>query len=310
VLITDLIEQVRREANEPLTGGFIGDTEWSDILTEGLYEIYTRVKIADQNHFEGDRTIALVGGTQEYELPTDIVMRSITDVKLIDTDGRRLSMNYVRHQDVPSTPSSTGRPYLYYIRDTKIGFWPIPDGSMPSYRVTFYRQPNAMFTSYPQSSAAVNRFIYSKTEGAAATQGRIGRLPTRNDDFVGEIIRFHPGSGADGEEYRITAHNVLTAELTVTPNLSANVTGGLPAVRRFSIVPFLAEEFRSYLVHYAMKTCHQKQGNMSLFAAAQTTLKEWEAQVLAGIELRRMDEPRMVREVEGGDSVGFSDLIF
>ena len=106
-------------------------------------------------------TLATVAGTQEYDLSTnfsDIDEQNIIAVSIQGTNARKLvywPYNQLRNDYPDFDQESGGVPTRYYIKEGKIGFWPLPNAVF-SVAIDYYKLPTELSADSDQTIIPVN----------------------------------------------------------------------------------------------------------------------------------------------------------
>ena len=308
MIVTDLIAVARDWINDVASGRYT-DSQIVDFLSAAQRHVYQKIRATDQGYFEVQESVTAVTGTQEYALPAAARQSVVTLIEAVTGAGDAFRLARFRHQDIPRPPSTTStRASVFYLIEDRVGFYPVPT-DMASFRITYVRKPSPLFVSRRLAVTGPATFTY-----ATAEPGRIGRLPTSDDDFVREVIRFAPNDGppiflGGGEEYRITSHDVAQRRITVTPNLSANVSGAGAATglsSSWSTVPMMGEEFRDYLVAETACMMAAKAREWQEYGYWKAQAGQYYAELVKSIGQRRQDEPRYIRYIEEDNTNWYS----
>jgi hypothetical protein len=125
VLRTDLRDEIKTDPNGKI---------WRDReLDEFLLQAYAKVQADCQYELPENEvdpaTFNTVSGTAEYTLPSNFGRAQL----VYSTDRKLYSITKQRAREIDPDDNDSGSPYRYYIRGTKIGFYPKPNTSETIY---------------------------------------------------------------------------------------------------------------------------------------------------------------------------------
>ncbi len=134
-LIADCVTEIKTDPNKKI---------WNDATLTGYLNQAIR-RVEKDGNYDWDEcaesgTVSLVGGTQEYTLPSDFVRLEYITFGSAETLTKTTKMDVLRLGD-----TSQSKPTSYYIRGGKVGFWSTPD---QAYTATMlYRKSIAALSS-------------------------------------------------------------------------------------------------------------------------------------------------------------------
>ena len=110
---------------------------------------------------EGTDTITTVASTQEYDLSTeipDIDEQNIISVSIQGANAQKLlywPYNQLRRDYPDFEQEGGGLPTRYYVKDGKIGFWPMPNDAY-EVLIDYYKLPTELVNDSDQPIIPVN----------------------------------------------------------------------------------------------------------------------------------------------------------
>lgn len=159
---TEAISRVRSLLNEATAGFWSAgdlvyyiDTAMNVAIQAGLAKLEEARKL--DMHAESSllqpllvlsASSALVNGTQEYALDSDFLTTGSATYKAV-TGGSLKPAIYAKHPEVARINNNSWLAYTadhpaYYIKNSKIGFYPIPTWTGSGYAHNYYKKPTAL----------------------------------------------------------------------------------------------------------------------------------------------------------------------
>lgn len=133
----EIRNRIRQRTNKERSQ-FVTDTEINGLIEEAYAVMYNKLVNTNENYFISKSTVALVAGTEDYDLPADFFKLRGVDIA---RNGFLYPMNQVAWDDrnkyrVTSSYQSTPTDYMFY--GNKIRILPIPNAG---YTASIYYIP-------------------------------------------------------------------------------------------------------------------------------------------------------------------------
>lgn len=330
MIVTEFIQDIRSELNEPVNSGLVTDHQLVALLNRSQDLIYTKVVESDQNYFEdSDQSIGFIANQEEYQLPAKIWDRKISRITRMDLSMPK-QLTPIRFQEkeryhaanVFLSGSDTDGD-VYYLRDNFLGLKPTPkftytpNGTvnqplgLGNILVHFIRKLPELHVAEALNPTSTT-FTIPSTAGRASTLGtgvmRAGRCSTEPNHYVGCRLRFigsafqNPppqpgfidGDNTRGAEVTVTAFNVQTKQITFTPALSFSTLGyaSFPVYVVLSQIPV---EHHDLMYQYVVMRVAKMKGDVERYGAARAVFNDLWMGLINTIEPRRYDENQHVR---------------
>lgn len=138
--LSDLIQQCVDEIKTDPNKKIWSDDLWTYYINQAIRQI-EKDGGYDWDVNDGYNELSLIGGIQEYDLPSDFV--KLENVYIDTSVLSQTNKNYVL-----SLGTATSRPNQYYIRGSKIGFYSVPDSSYTA-KMLYKRKTTSLSSANP-----------------------------------------------------------------------------------------------------------------------------------------------------------------
>lgn len=285
----EMVADVRETANIAGSLGAASDSEIVKYLNQAKDLLASRIIQADQKHFEVDDAVDFVANQEQYDIPTRFKDGKISLVERLNSDGtvkrvveRRRFQDKESWSQVLSNAADAGQ--IYYIRDRKIGFKPVPAQAQTSaIRVYGIQHPVDFFWATLDSGVSdptTTTFVLP----ASGSLLKGGRPHTETDYYKNALVRVIGGAGR-GVERKITAYNAATRTCTIESAWTVNDVKD----QQYVIFGKIPEEHHQGLVIYAAMCIARKRQDKALYPTLKKEWDEWVRNADDAIDPRSYD---------------------
>ena len=297
-----MIQDARRELNQPVNAGSISDHEFTAYGNHAQRLIASKIMEADQNFFEqSDQTLGFVKSQEEYLLPAFLWDRKITRVTRTDLSEPK-QLHYIRFQEKEhyhsATLFSSGTALsgeVYYLRNNYLGLKPTPQSTIAKNILIHYlRLPHEMHLAQMKTVTSTTMTMPLATTGAAPLM-QAGRLANTPNYYVGARLRVLANLIVNGRgfETEITAFNVSSRLATVDTAFPSDIANGDHV--QYVVLSAIPEEYHEIIYQTMLMKGAKKLNKKDVFAMAGENLRGLWENLVNTIEPRHFDENQHVR---------------
>jgi len=287
--LRDMIQAIRRRANQPTNSGLVTDSELAQYVNFGQDMVVNKIVEADEGYFEDqDSSLGFVADQREYDLPERVRGRVISLIERTDITSP-VPLREIRFQDRERYARNSLNLLLgsderfYYLRGQKLGVVPTPDSTIANnLRLSFIRRPAEL--SYGTVASGTSTTLTLPATPTAGTTWQI------DDYYNSDSVYIVSGTGA-GQRRDVSDYVGSTRTLTLSSAWSTTPD----TTSMYSFISPIPEQYHEILVAYAVRAIHQKDLNRDGIATWNETLGTLLGLLLTSIETRVTDEAKYIR---------------
>lgn len=293
-----MLAMVRIESNQPSASGEVTDSEIAYYINRAQSLVGLKIMQSDMKYFEQDETLSFVANQETYDLPRPFRDTRITLVERLNSDGSVAGeLERIRFQEkedfAVQQAVAFNSPWVYYLRERKIGFRPIPSATeSAAVRVYGIQLPHDLLYFKAQSVSGSTFIIPASSD---TTNMLAGRNHIETDYYKNAEFLCVAGTGI-GTVLKGLSYVAATRTLTLTAAASPVITND--SLVLMSKIP---EAYHETLVSYAVVKIAAKGTDGDRYKLAAEDFKNQFSTMASTIEPRAMDGPEVIDYPGDGD---------
>lgn len=295
-----MLSTVRIESNQPSASGEVTDSEIAHYVNRGQSLVALKIMQSDQKFFEQDETLSFVATQETYDIPRPFRDTRITLVERLNSDGSVAGeLDRIRFQEKEDyairEAAAFNSPWVYYLRERKIGFRPIPSATESNaIRVYGIQLPHDLIY-FKATTVAGSTVVIPATSDAANMLA--GRNKIETDYYKNAEFLCVAGTGI-GTVVKGLSYVAATRTLTLTAAAAPIITGD-----SLVLLTKIPDAYHETLVSYAVAKIAAKGTDGERYKLAAEDFENQFSTMSSTIEPRTMDGPEVISYPGDGDDL-------